>query len=461
MTKPIDNSKSLEPPKGRARPSYQDILASDQIAPPEHMLQESRVEYGNEDISIDRYISREWHEQEIEKVWRKTWQYACRQEEIPNIGDHVVYDIVNDSLIVVRTSKTEIKAFINSCLHRGTQLRTEGGCVKRFQCPFHGFTWNLDGSLKNIPGQWDFPHVDCDNFSLPEAKVGTWGGFVFVNFDPHCESLESYLEILPEHFKEYQLENRYLAVNVAKIMPCNWKLCQEAFMEAYHVPYAHSQVLPYYGDTNTQYDTYPGVRHVNRMLSAHGKPSPSLKNVSPETTFKSMQRDLPFYETHAPLEEGKTPRQALTDIAKRKIGKSANRDMSAVADAVALDLIQYTLFPNLTPYGGTGLSAGYRFRPYKDDPERSIMELFYLFQKSDDGSHPAPAKTVWLDEDQPWVTVKELGANAKIVDQDTDNLKRIQRGLKTSRKPGATLANYQESRIRHFNRTLDAYMNAE
>ena len=67
------------------------------------MRQESQVDFGNEDISIERYISKAYHDMEIEKVWRKTWQWACRLEDIPNIGDHVVYEIVNDSLIVVRT----------------------------------------------------------------------------------------------------------------------------------------------------------------------------------------------------------------------------------------------------------------------------------------------------------------------------------------------------------------------
>ena len=94
---------------------------------------------------------------------------------------------MHDSLIVVRTAPDEVRAYINSCLHRGTMLRTQGGCVKQFRCPFHGFTWSLEGKLIQIPGEWDFPHVDKSKMSLPEAKVGLWGGFVFVNFDPQCQ----------------------------------------------------------------------------------------------------------------------------------------------------------------------------------------------------------------------------------------------------------------------------------
>ena len=86
------------------------------------------------------------------------------------------------------------------------------------------------------------------------------------------------------------------------------------------------------------------------------------------------------------------------------------------------------------------------------------MEIMYLFAKSPDGSHPEPAVVHWLGEDEPWSTATELGSAAMLADQDTDNLKRIQRGLRTTRKTGVTLSRYQESRICHSNQTLDAYM---
>ena len=158
----------------RPGPSVQDVFESDTNPAPDLMRVESPASgQSSDDISIERYFSKEWHDREVEKIWRKTWQLACRLEEIPNVGDHVVYEIVHDSLIVVRTAPDEIKAYINSCLHRGTLLRTEGGCVKQFRCPFHGFTWSLAGKLTSIPQDWDFPHVDKTKMSLPEARVGS------------------------------------------------------------------------------------------------------------------------------------------------------------------------------------------------------------------------------------------------------------------------------------------------
>ncbi len=443
----------------RPEPSVQSIFDTDSIAPPAVLREESPPRgQSSDDVSRERYFSREWHDREVENVWRKTWQFACRIEEIPNVGDQIVYDIVNDSLVVVRTIDG-VKAFINSCLHRGTLLRTEAGNAKQIRCPFHGWTWNLDGTLKLIPGQWDFPHVDKDKFCLPEAKVGLWGGFVFVNFDPECEPFESYLEILPAHFEAFALENRYKAAHVAKIMPCNWKLGMEAFVEAYHVPIAHPQVVTYYGDSNTQYDIWPGVRHVSRMLSVQGVPSPAMKHVDPQVTLADLRRDAPFY-AGKPIEigPGETARAKLAERAREKITRSSGKDMSQLSDSESLDLIEYLLFPNMVPWGGQALPIVYRFRPHGDDPDSHIMEIMFLFAKAPDGSHPAPATIRILGPDQPWTDAPELGSAAMVADQDTDNLRRIQKGLKTSRKPGVTLARYQESRIRHFHATLDAYL---
>lgn len=444
----------------RPRPSVQEVFATDINPAPDVMRSESPAA-GQEDtdVPIDRYISQAWHDREVEQVWRKTWQLAARVEELPEVGDQIVYDIADDSLIIVRTAPDTIKAYVNSCLHRGTMLRTEAGNARQIRCPFHGWTWTLDGKLNIVPGQWDFPHVQKDSMCLPEAQVGIWGGFVFINFDASAEPLESYLEILPAHFDGFALENRYKAAHVAKVMPCNWKLALEAFIEAYHVPSAHPQVLGYYGDSNTQYDVWPGVRHVSRMISVQGVPSPALKATSPQATIEQMRRDVPFF-AGKPLDvgEGETARAKLAERAREKISRSSGRDMSALSDTESLDLIEYLLFPNMVPWGGQALPITYRFRPNGNDPHSSIMEIMFLFSKAPDGSHPEPAKMRMLGPDQKWADAPELGSAAMVADQDTENLRRIQRGLRASRKPGATLARYQESRIRHFHETLDAYM---
>lgn len=444
----------------RPKPSVQEVLAGDMNPAPQVLRAESPASgQSDADVPIDRYFSREWHEREIEQIWRKTWQLACRVEDIPEPGDQINYDIVHDSILVVRTGDGGIKAYINACLHRGTMLRVDAGNAPRITCPFHGWSWTLEGELRVIPGKWDFPQVDKATMCLPEVKVGTWGGFVFVNMDSDCEPLDSYLENLPEHFDGFALENRYKAAHVAKIMPCNWKLALEAFIEAYHVPSAHPQVLGYYGDSNTQYDVWDGVRHVSRMISVQGIPSPSVAAVTREETIEQMRRDVPFFGgREIECGEGETARGKLAERSREKISRSSRTDMSNLSDSEALDLIEYLLFPNMVPWGGQALPITYRFRPNGDDSESSIMEIMFLFAKAPDGSHPPAAPMRMLGPDQDWKDAPELGSAAMVADQDSENLRRIQKGLRATRKPGATLARYQESRIRHFHETLDAYM---
>ena len=179
---------------------------------------------------------------------------ACREQDIPNVGDHVVYEIVNDSFIVVRTSPTEIKAFVNACLHRGRRLRSEGGCVPNFRCPFHGFTWNIDGTFRENPSGWDFPQINPERFSLPQVRVGTWGGFVFINMDRNAPSLEEYLEDLPKHFTHRPLEDRYTSIHIQKVVRTNWKVAAEAFLESFHLVATHPQLLGSTANSNFFHD---------------------------------------------------------------------------------------------------------------------------------------------------------------------------------------------------------------
>jgi phenylpropionate dioxygenase-like ring-hydroxylating dioxygenase large terminal subunit len=450
-----------EGPTARSRgPSVQEVLARDVNPPPDCLRVDAPARHlGLEDVSIDRYFSKDFHDREVEKVWRKTWQMACRLEEIPDVGDHVVYEIVHDSVIVVRVSDTEIRGYINSCLHRGTQLRAQGGNVRHFKCPVHGMTWGLDGTVSGIPCAWDFPHIDRDRFCLPQVKVGLWGGFVFINFDEHCEPLESYLEILPEHFKAFNLEDRWKAVHGAKIMPCNWKLAQEAFMEGFHIATTHPQSVGYTGDTNTQYDVFEPGRHVSRFIMLEGVASPALGEVPQDKIVADMQRDIGFY-SNKPITvgPGETARARLAAHARNRITRSSGRDFSQLSDCESVDLIQYLLFPNLSPWGGMATPLVYRFRPHGDNPEESIMEIMLLFAKGPDGSHPPPVKPTWIGIEDSWHKVPGIGSAADVTDQDTENLKRIQRGVRASRRKGVVLSNYQESRIRHFHQTLDAYL---
>ena len=158
--------------------TYQQLLDTDTHPVPDVLRLESSPFLGDEDVSIERYTTREWHEKEKDRLWGRVWQYACRTDEIAEVGDYYLYEIVGRSYVVMRTAPDEIKAYPNACLHRGRRLKDYDGRCSEIRCPFHGFAWELDGQLKDVPAKLDFPHVEDESFQLPEIKTGVWAGFV-------------------------------------------------------------------------------------------------------------------------------------------------------------------------------------------------------------------------------------------------------------------------------------------
>ena len=127
-----------------------------------------------------------------------------------------------------------------------------------------------------------------------------------------------------------------------------------------------------------------------------------------------------------------------------------------LSDAELMDSIDYTLFPNFHPWGAYNRIV-YRFRPNGDDHRSSIMEVLFLSPFS--GERPPPAAVHFLGVDEPWVEAPELGMLAKVFEQDTFNMGRVQLGLESTRKPGVTLALYQESKVRWLHMRLDDFVN--
>ena len=437
-------------------PSPQDVLAADADQPPTALTTASYTFQGDEDISWERYTSEAFYQLEMEKMWTRTWQWACRQEHIPNSGDYYVYDIGDYSVIIIRDQQQQIHAYINSCPHRGMQFCNAGeqGSGKQFlRCPFHGMSWHLDGSLREIPCRWDFPHIKDAEFGLIEIPSDCWGGFVFINLDPTAEPLSDYLQVLPEHFAEWPLEDRYTILHTEKILPGNWKMCMEGFLEAYHVLATHPEGLRSSGWANTQYDIFSP--HVSRFLQ-------NLSSGNPHFEKKFTQAELFEFLGHNPdtLPAGQSARQAHADHLRTSLGAEMDVDLSKVSNSEMLDSIEYHVFPNACFFPGIVIPLIYRFRPLGVD--RCIHDIMMLRPVPENGPRPAPAERVRLDIDEPYVSVPDFKENrlSFVLDQDTDNFKRQWAGVKASVKGTQTLGNYQEARIRHFHKTLDTYLRA-
>jgi phenylpropionate dioxygenase-like ring-hydroxylating dioxygenase large terminal subunit len=445
--------------------STQDIIARDKVMAPGWVRSEHYEFLGSEDIDVRRYTDPEFARDEYRKLWTRTWQFACREEHIPNVGDYYVYDLGVFSFIVTRVAEDEIRAYFNACLHRGTKLRPSGteGCASEFKCPFHGWSWNLDGTNKNITCQWDFPHVDPEKFSLPEARVELLGGFVWINMDPDAPSLADYLG--PEalaHIQAWELERRYIHLHVQKSFPANWKLTVEAFLEAYHVIETHPQVAVSNADANSQYDIYGD--HVNRFISLLGVCSPHLagKYTEQDILDQFTVGDGTMLDADRPRVGDGTARQVMADMFRGMFEQATKTDLSHVSDSELLDCFSYTIFPNTYIFPGISLPMVYRFRPDPKDHRRCIYEVMFLRPVPTDGDRPPPAEIVVLSDDQSFTEADGMDPGfGKILDQDTDNLYAQQEGLEATAKGGLTLGNYQEIRVRHFERAVDKYISME
>lgn len=448
----------LEPQPGEHRcpgPSTRDIIESDGQDVPPALLQSAYAYAGSEDIAYECYISPQFMQQEFDRLWPRVWQWVARTAQLREEGDYVTYDIGPYSILVVHSAEG-LKAFHNACLHRGTQLRPpeEAGYTPSLRCPYHGWTWSLEGDLQKVPCRWDFPHVANADFRLPQVRVEEWGGFVFINIDGKAPPLRDYLGAMGEHLVgRWDMANRAVTIHVRKELPTNWKSAQEAFLEAYHVMETHAQNLPYAGDANAQYDLFDP--NVSRFVHTHGKPSPHIEHEMSEQEICDRMH-LPPGTT---VPDGGTARRVASDFRRKTMGEKWGVDLSSCSDSEMLDSIEYHLFPNMCVFPGISLPMVYRFRPIGMDPSRTMFDMLFLRPLGEGEEAPEPPEPVYLGVDDSYAKVPGLEPwLAATFDQDTDNLRRQFRGFVASAKRGQTLGNYQESRIRHFHAGIDSYL---
>jgi len=458
--------------------TWTDILALDSRPVP-GFIKEEKYEYrGSAPLDASRYTSADFERLEREKMWPFVWQFAAREEDIPEAGDYLVYENAGRSYLIVRQDDGGVKAMHNVCLHRGRKLRTEDGTADQFQCPFHGFTWKKDGALKEIPCAWDFEHLKKRDMHLPEAEIGRWQGYIFLREMPGGPSLEAYLAPLPDFFPRWRHDQCTTAIWVGKVVPANWKVTMEAFMEAWHTIVTHPQLLPFTGDANTSYNIYGD--NVNVAFTPFGVMSPHLDPKAHDQQWivdefvKYNGRSADNYdageEGSAPASEeggfnvkvpsGVTARKALGQSMRDGYTKMYGYDHSQATDSELLDALVYNVFPNFAPWGGFMPNIVYRWRPWPDQ-DKTLMEVRILTRvpKGTKAGRGVPMK--FIPENRPWTDAPELGVLADVFEQDMVNLPLVQEGLKASKTGLVQFGNYQEIRIRQFQQTLDKYLARE
>ena len=428
-------------------------------------------------VPAARYTSRELFDLEAERLWSRVWQMACRLEEIPRVGDFVEYEILGKSILVVRVATDPessdpaertapgagprpgpIKAFHNACRHRGMQLdHDRGHRPQGFTCPFHGWCWELDGTNKHVfaPNLFDQEQLDPDDLRLRECRVETWGGSAFVNFDDTAPPLRASLEPFATYHDAHKVEKMRAESWHSTVLPVNWKLACEAFMEGYHAEQTHPQLLAraasegYGAGTNTAGFTDPSDVVESSLY---------FMKVLSEGMGGGMihERDIRVAESLRGIALPDDPMEAIIAWNTRlneeitQQSRAAGIDIPDLNDLVANGHISSVNFgfPNFFLLPVYGNAACYRVRPI--GPEETLFEIWSTTLMPEDADPPRlDGPTFWAHDDPSWPDV---------VRQDLENLPRQQAGLRSPGFDSMRLSPEVEGLISNFHRAIDGYL---
>jgi phenylpropionate dioxygenase-like ring-hydroxylating dioxygenase large terminal subunit len=193
-------------------------------------------------LPYDSYVDPTVLRLEQERIFRRFWQYACRVDEVAEPGSFTTTVAGDVPIVIVRDRQGTLRGFVNVCRHRGSILCEGGGRRETLQCPYHAWTYDLDGSLRAAPRADHEPGFDRDGLGLVDVAVEAWGPFVFVNPDREPEPLLQYLGDLPALLAAAGVDLAALRFRErveADEYACNWKVCVENFLECYHCAVAH------------------------------------------------------------------------------------------------------------------------------------------------------------------------------------------------------------------------------
>jgi phenylpropionate dioxygenase-like ring-hydroxylating dioxygenase large terminal subunit len=422
---------------------------------------------------VEPYISEEYARAERDKLWRKVWLQAGRVEEIPEVGNYLTYQILDDSILIVRSAPDTIKAFYNVCSHRGRRLvdTAQGahhahGKQLKFVCGFHGWTYNLEGHCTFIMDKDNWQGALNDQRTrLGSIKVDTWGGWIWINLDPNSEPLRNYLEPAASMLDPFELENMRFRWRRWIVFDCNWKVAMEAFDETYHVPGTHPEFMrfgnfvgwgrPQGKHSHIGYDAPKGLdeNKAKLRLGAGADPRKSTAEMQLYTWREVTTQTL--VDAAARLVD-ELPEGTPADKVLKHWLDSARRDDAArgvvwptVDPAhVGKTGTSWQIFPNFQIGHAVNNMLCYSARPFGYNPDKCIFEaaVYELFPK---GKEP-PTEWEYLSVDHPkW---------GSVLVQDFANMAAVQQGLKNGGFRGALPNPKAEGAVTSLHRNLARYM---
>lgn len=196
-----------------------------------------------ETLPPECYLSEEFYKREVSNIFMKCWNCMGREDYIKNPGEYFTQSLVGISLIFVRGEDKKIRAFVNACRHRGTKLLEGKGQCSEIMCPYHAWTYNLDGTLHHFNAMQEAKNLNPEDNGLVEVKCDTWMGFIFVNFDPNSITLKEYIGRLGDHTESYRWEDMVTVGQREITIKTNWKSYVENSMEPIHLPLVHKKSI--------------------------------------------------------------------------------------------------------------------------------------------------------------------------------------------------------------------------
>jgi phenylpropionate dioxygenase-like ring-hydroxylating dioxygenase large terminal subunit len=435
------------------------------MSPPSRYAADADQPVRGDPITADRYISKEWMELETENLWPRIWHLGGVLGEFEEEGDFVRHDFGKESVIMVKQADGSIKAFYNSCPHRGNRLILgDAGSVPRITCGYHGWQFTTDGVLAKVQDPDDFAGGDpCGKVRLVEVRCETWGPFVWWCMDDNAKPLLEWLSPYPEKLAGYGLENWVRTFKLSADADFNWKIIRDNFNESYHLPTIHPELSTFINDglPTTEFAMYD---------SGHN----SMWMVGHQATTRV---DYHSAEVPAPLDDiarawgidpadynGRTGDiRAAVIAAKRKLGPDRGytnyKDMS---DQQLVDYFHCTMFPNLTLTMSPEQCQILRTEPHPTDPEKCIFQHWCLYPPVKGMKEvETPIGPVPLRHDAI-IRHAKVGDGVSmgfVADQDISIGTSQQQGLNSRGFKGCHLSN-QEKRIQRFHELLDDYVHA-
>jgi phenylpropionate dioxygenase-like ring-hydroxylating dioxygenase large terminal subunit len=429
-------------------------------------------------IGVEAYISEDYARAERDRLWRKVWLQAGRIEDIPEVGNFITYEILDDSILIVRTAADRIRAFHNVCSHRGRRLvdtpagqRNACGKRKQFICGFHAWRYDLDGRCTHVLEKEDWKAALTEERTrLGEVKVDTWGGWLWINLDPYCEPLRDYLEPAASMLDPFQLQDMRCRWRRWLVFDCNWKVAMEAFSETYHVEGTHPEFMKF-GEfrgwarvqgrhSNIGYDAPKNLEEnkAKLRLGAGADPRASTAEMQVFTWEEANTNTTQTLVDAAVRLVDELPEGTPPDKVLRHWLDSARRDDAARGvvwptvdpEHVGRSGTAWQIFPNFQIGHAVNNALCYSARPSGADPNKCIFEaaVYQLYPK---GEEP---KTEWEHtppDDPAWRSV---------LPQDFSNMAAVQRGLRSGGFRGTLPNPYRERSVANLHRNLADYMGA-